>query len=839
MPLPLHIIRQRESRRMQRRDSIRGHAARMVFGMFFLLSLALVGLLLGSALGYASLTSDLPPVEELPVLLDPRNGLLLQPTRIYDRSGQILLAEIAPEGVERGYLSLEQFPEALVQATLAVADAHFQRHGGYSLGGWQEADIHPTLAQRLAADLLLWDEAPTARRALRERLLAAQMTAHYGRDQVLEWYLNSADYGNDAYGAEAAAQLYLGKSVRELDLGEATLLAAVSQAPALNPFDAPQAAEELRQEALQRMLEQQRITSQAASAAALAPPLIQPAPQEQVSDTTAFVNLVLEQLGQRFDSRRIRRGGLVVISTLDEDLQLQAACLLKSELARLAGDDGEIPAADGGDCEAEKFLFAEDFPGSDADASASVLILDPRSGQVLAAVGDLRAGSPGAYLQDHPAGTLLMPFLYLNGFGRGLGPATLGWDIPGGIGNFDGQYRGPVRLRSALVNDLLPPAETLLLQLGAERVRQDASLFGLDIPEGSDLLEDAIPVSLVDAAAAYGIFANQGTLAGQQLDGESIAAVTVQHVVSVDGTVWADWTDPQVQAVVSPQLAYMMTDILSDESVRLETTRLEVDFPAAVKTGRSFEAGAAWTAGYTPSRVVVVHVSSEVMPEQMAARLWQALITTLQADLPDETWSMPGGLSWVDVCDPSGLLPTAACPHVVKELFISGNEPVQADTLYRIYEINRETGLLATVYTPAEMVIERSYLIAPEEAQAWAQAAGLPAPPAEYDALQVPPVQADVRISLPTLFASINGEVEIRGTADGEDLASYRLDYGQGLNPQAWVQIGSDSTVPVRDGLLGTWDTSGLEGLYVLRLQVVRADLRLEQAMMVVTVTEP
>ena len=115
--------------------------------------------------------------------------------------------------------------------------ARFLDKPGYSLDGWQNPDLHPTVAQKLVFDLLLNHETPTIRRAIRGPILAAQITAEYGRSQILEWYLNSADYGHYAFGVDAAAQLYFGTSAFALTPAEAMVLAAVSQSPSVNPFD--------------------------------------------------------------------------------------------------------------------------------------------------------------------------------------------------------------------------------------------------------------------------------------------------------------------------------------------------------------------------------------------------------------------------------------------------------------------------------------------------------------------------------------------------------------------------------------------------------------------------
>ena len=204
-------------------------------------------------------------------------------------------------------------------------------------------------------------------------------------------------------------------------------------------------------------------------------------------------------------------------------------------------------------------------------------------------------------------------------------------------------------------------------------------------------------------------------------------------------------------------------------------------------------------------------------------------------DLPALSWEMPSGIVNISVCDPSGLLPTSACPNVVDEIFLEGRQPVQADTLFQVFQVNAETGLLATVFTPPELVEKRTYMLIPPDALLWAKAAGIPTPPAAYDTVQKPPVLPHVHITTPEMFSDGRGVLEIRGGASGSDFVSYRLEYGQGLYPSLWEQIGTDSKWPVTEGLLGKWDTTGLDGLYALRLMVVRTDQRVDQAVVQVT----
>src|SRR5574340_891457 len=191
----LQTRRERRLTRLRRKEAGRRWA---VLSTGMVLSLCLAGLILASALAYAGLTRELPPIEGLPGMLNPVDGWLLKPTQIYDRSGQHVLASFGVEDSPRSYIPLDESNETFISPEMArvvvsALDPSFWQHSGYSLSDWRDPARHPTIAQRLVSDLLLYGEKPSMRRALRERILAAQVTARFGRSQVLEWYLNSAD----------------------------------------------------------------------------------------------------------------------------------------------------------------------------------------------------------------------------------------------------------------------------------------------------------------------------------------------------------------------------------------------------------------------------------------------------------------------------------------------------------------------------------------------------------------------------------------------------------------------------------------------------------------------
>jgi len=834
MPSTLPILRARRERRLAKQHASDSRKRSLFVSAGMILSLIIAALIIVTAFAYVNLTRDLPSIQTLPILLNPPNGLLLQPTKIYDRTREHILFTFAPDDSPRRYIPLsdtnpQHLPQSLADAVIATSDPNFYDHAGYDLTTITNYQLHTTLAQRLVSDLLLFNEPPSFRRALRERILAAQITSQFGRTQILEWYLNSAHFGRYAFGAESAAQLYFGKSATQLSTAESAILAAVSDSPSLNPHDAPQTAIERGHETIRKMSALGFLSDEATANALGESPFFQPPPPSDVQPAAAFVNLLLAQLDSQFPRARIERGGLTIISTLDFNVQQQASCVSAFYAARLAGlRDPSIQ------CDSLRFLSALPPSITIPDSSASAIITDPQTGQVLAVVGETFEGRETPLVGAHRSGSALDAFVYLTGFTRGLSPASLVWDIPGKteIQNFDGAYHGPIRSRTALVNDYPAPAAQVLSQMGVENVDSIMSSFG--VARNVDL-------SLLDAASAYGVFAEQGVHFGQSINDE-FTSVTILKVEGNDDSVWLDWTTPQAKPVVTPALAYLINHSLSDESARVDnSSAFNVGRPAAVMLGQTADALDAWTIGYSPLRVVAVWVGARSSPLQGGPRgvapvLWNALMQIASQNLPAEDWSLPAGVSVINVCDPSGMLPTSDCPNVVNEVFLQGNEPVQTDNMYRKYAINRETGLLATVFTLPQLIEERVYLVVPSDARSWAESAGVAIPPSSYDVIQPPPTNPDVNITFPELFAEVGGVVQVNGTAAGADFASYRVLIGQGLNPQEWIQIG-EGNAPVTNGLLAEWNTEGLSGLYAVQLQVVRIDQRVDSAVVQVTVS--
>jgi membrane peptidoglycan carboxypeptidase len=870
MPSVAQILEMRRQRQSRYR---RNPAGKLGLGCSLMVGLALALGVMLSALAYTDLTQGLPSLEALPALLEPPDGALLQPTLILDRTGQHVLARLEnPVAANKQYLlyapgvsdtNLAILPAGLISATLAADDPTFRTNWGFSYGGVSQ-EAHTTLAQKLVISLLLWNEPAGQRRALRERLLAMQITSRFGREKVLEWYLNSAYYGHLAYGADAASRVYFGKPGAKLSLAEAAVLAAVADTPSLNPLDAPQVAQERGRALIQKMASLGFIQKASAERALQEKVVFQPPSQSSEQPLEAFANLVVDQLTGQIPPQRLERGGLRIITTLDNELQKQAACAVGVQLDRLGSKPNETASSD---CPVA--LLLPSTPGADisnlSNLQTNVVILDPARGQILALVGASNALPAPTHLNAHPPGSLLTPFIYLTGFTRGMSPATLLWDIPSerpdtSVANPDGQFHGPLRLRTALANDYLVPAMHVLAQLGADSVWRTAEQMGMtSLSAVSGDTANRLPLeggsaSLLETTQAFGVLANQGVLVGRSLGEANNAPLLPQIVLNVldpSGRLWVNWETPQTRPVISPQLAYLMTNVLSDEAARWPSlghpNALEIGRPAAAKLGRTVEEQDAWAVGYTPQLAVGVWLGipqargeapkPTKVPTSGAAALWHALLQYASRDLPPQGWQQPPGVTTLDVCDPSGLLPTSDCPTVVSEVFLAGNEPTQPDNLYHSVEIDRETGQLATIFTPRDLVERKVFMTVPPEAQQWARNAGLPIAPENYDVIASnTPTNPNIHLDSPAIFAYVRGVVPVMGTASGPGFNFYRVQVGAGLNPQQWLQLGEDSSTPVEGGKLATWDTSNLSGLYTLQLLVVRQDQRVESTVLPVTI---
>ena len=823
------FIRRRRNRQSSEQEHAQNKVIKVLLSLVSLLAI-LTGITFAAGLlSLAYIANNLPLATDLERMLDPQTGLLLQPTRMFDRTGENQIAVLSPWDAPRIYFPLDQnaarhLPESIIISTVTVMEPGFWKNNGFTIYGLEDPNKHPTIAQKLVFNLLLWNEPTGIRRALRERLLAALVTSRYGKEKVLEWYLNSTDYGHFAYGADAASRYYLGKNIDGITLAEAALLTSINQNPSINPFDTPHVMHQHQVEILELLKTAKVVPDSEIESAKLLIPVFA---QQSVSPgnfAPAFTELVISQMAEQFHISEAAHGGTKIITSLDYNLQLSTSCIIQTQFDRMeqAGSAETSTASPG--CSDGDLLpplpLEEKAPGS-----ASAAVLDPQTGQLLALVGDSTINKQSAVLTPQHPGFMLSPFVYLTGFSRGLSPASLEWDLvsaasTGGSAATEEAInsKGPIRLRIAMTGDLVPTGRKIFDQMGPGLIQKTMLPFGLDVSavQFDDLIETEKRFNVIQLARAYGVFASMGNMAGIPGMNETLPAV-INSISENNGRIFNINFGASINSITNPQLSFLMNDIFS---VNIP----ELGRPVSLKTGMTRNKTDAWAVGYTPNRVIAVWTGGNDLTIRPAEGIWQAVIQSAVQQLPPDGWKMPDGIIKLKVCDPSGMLPTSSCPNIVDEIFIDGYQPTQTDTLYHSYAINRETGLLATVFTPDELVENRIFLQIPPEAESWAKSTNLPVPPTQYDSIQPPNPNPDGNITSPKMYDEVNGIVHITGTADGSGFSTYRLQYGQGMNPEEWIQIGTDSAIPVIKGKLADWDTNGLTGLFSLQLMVINKD---------------
>ncbi|PWH13845.1 MAG: hypothetical protein DDG59_13695 [Anaerolineae bacterium] len=827
----------------------------------------------------ADLLSDLPSIEKIELLLDSQNGTLKVSTRFLDREAKTVIASLENPAIERLWLnppnSSAELPSLsldspLARTLIATFEPDFTPNSNPKLQHFTHLQLN-TISQQLAHDLLLWNEPEGWRKTMRAKILAAQLDQKYGKLQTLLWFLNTAKFGPLVYGAETAAKLYFNKSAAELDILEAAALVSVLDSPGIHPLNAPEVVRKRTGDILVRLWKSGWIKPEEIDSLNLERLKFAPSAIDLNRNQPTYVELILQQLSKLYPIEVLERGGWEIVTTIDLDLQHNLECTLKIQMSRLTAGEAALPSPST-DCPAALLLPGVPFVSqpSISPLQAQSLILDSKTNEILAIASLAQSKDeqhPFRYhsLEKHVGGTLLSPFVYLAAFSRGVQPATLQWDIPPNseetLGNLDGKFHGPTRARIALANDYFAPALSLFNQIGAQTVLNVVRQVGAapEIPNSTSAISISpqqfffsSKVSILEIAQAYQVLANQGVLSGWNTAQETpqVTPILVRQVRERNGHTFFDLdNDPrliQKKPVISPELAYLLTHILSDESARWQTlghpNPFEIGRRSAAKLGRTFHANQFWVIGYTPQRLIAVWLGNEenqtiTLKPSTVMNIWHALMQYSSQGLPSQDWIAPPNLTRLSVCDPSGMLPDADCPSIVSEIFIAGFEPRQADQLFQTYLINEQTGRLATVFTPLELVKEQRYLIIPPEAQSWALAEGIPLPPKEYDRIQAPLHPSDqAQITIPQMFSYVRGEVEIIGTATGQDFQYYRLQLGEGLFPRRWIQIGTDTSTAVKAGRLGVWNTQGLSGLYTLQLQVIGKENRVETALVQVTV---
>lgn len=709
------------------------------------LSLALI-LALTGGVGWGWLFGDLPSIDGI------QAGMTLPSTRIFDRSGRLLYEILADSetGGRNTAIPLDSIPRDCVNAVIATEDANFYSHPGVdvvgiaralwiNLTGGEVLAGGSTITQQVARTLLLDPQQRAERtlyRKLREGMLALRLQSAYSKDDILALYLNQSYFGNLAYGIEAAAQAYFGKSAPDLSRAECALLAGLVQLPAVyDPLTNLEAAE-ARQEVVLNLMAQHGYLTQAEADAANAETL-QFAASPFPIEAPHFVMAVIKQLERDYPDA-LYRDGLDVITTVDLDWQRAAERIVNRQLDALNHpiQAGRVPA--------------------NAN-NAALVALDPYTGQVLTLLGspdyfneDID-GAVNAALALRQPGSTLKPFTYAAAMNPlrddAWNAATMILDVETPFitrrlesytpANFGLVEHGPVLLREALASSMNIPAVVALDHIGIGEMVNLAVNAGLTtLAENTDVdLSVTLgggEIRLIDLTQAYSIFPNGGY---------RIDPVFILNVTDRAGRVLYDWQPPPLTTrVLDEGIAFLINDILSDDEARIQGfgrgSALNIGRPAGAKTGTTTDYRDNWIVGYTPNLVVGVWVGNadntpmtDVTGVSGAAPIWNAYLREVLTGQPELTFTRPDGLLRLEVCAVSGLLATPECPRRRVEWFIPGTEPTEYDTFYQTFTLDRRTGLLADETTPEADRIERVYLVLPQEARDWGIRSGITPPP--------------------------------------------------------------------------------------------------------------
>ena len=634
----------------------------LILGLFGL-ALAVVG----AAMGYNAIASDLPSPQEL-----RGRTSNFETARIYDRHGNELYALADPNTGFRDYVTLDQISEHLINATVATEDERFWENPGFDPIGITRAVYQAarerelvsgasTITQQLVRATLLEEDERTQRtfkRKLREIILAAEIARTYEKEEILELYLNEIYYGNLAYGIEAAAQTYFDKSAADLTLTEASLLAGLPQAPALwDPYSEPRSAIGRQWEVLRLMVSAGYVTVEEAQAAldemnlrlgTMTPPV-----------TTIryphFTLTVLQQAEEILGAQAIYRGGIKIYTTLDPDVQQLAASTITDYRSHIEGAGAN---------------------------NAAMVVLEPRTGEVLALVGSVDfndeeiGGQVNMALQPRQPGSTIKPLVYMSAMEKGWTPGTLIWDIPtqfpDGVNppyvpkNYDDQFHGPLLLRLSLGNSYNVTAVKALEYVGVCNFIANVQKLGLTSLQDEGCATQGQPqnyglalalgggeISPLEMVSAFGTLANQG---------QRLPPYTISRIENNKGEVQYTPASPEDSQVVRPEHAYMLNDILSDNSARqpefgLDNSLTIPGFQVAAKTGTSGTTAAdvrdAWTIGYSPEVVTAVWVGNtnyEPIGEgrsgyQVASPIWNSFMTQYLNGKTPGSFTRPGGVT--------------------------------------------------------------------------------------------------------------------------------------------------------------------------------------------------
>lgn len=558
--------------------------------------------------------------------LPDANGLsdrtVVESTKIMDRTGQHVLYEVHGEE-KRTIIPFIEMPDNIKYATIALEDQDFYSHHGIKLSSIMRALLKDfikggasqggsTITQQFVKKSMLTDE-KTFTRKIKEAILSLELETKYSKDEILAMYLNQIPYGSNAYGIEAAAKTFFGKSAKELTLDESALIAALPQAPSYySPYGSHTDSLKIRQEyALKQMEKLGYITNEQLGEFKNADVLSKIKPFQESINAPHFVMYVKEYLEKTYGEQAVEQGGLKVYTTLDWD---------KQQIAEKAVKEG-----------AEKNVKSWNAYNS------SLVAMDPKTGQILAMVGSKdffgKSQPEGCVsgknckfepqdnvsIRDRQPGSSFKPYVYLTAFTKGYTPETIMFDVETNFGsqggtkdyepqNYDGKFRGPLPMKETLAQSLNIPAVKTLYLVGIKNAIATAKNLGIT---GLNNKSDYYGLSLVLGGGEVKLLDHVNAFSTLAAGGVKHNKTAILKVEDNKGGILEEYKSSSGEKVIDEKYVAMLDHIMSTNDYRApvfgENSPLRFDNrQVAAKTGTTNEFRDGWVVGYTPSLAVGV-----------------------------------------------------------------------------------------------------------------------------------------------------------------------------------------------------------------------------------------
>ena len=639
----------------------------------FLMIVGIGSLVMATAAGIAALWAFTILPRSLPSVKTLETFQPLQGTKVYDDNDE-LLTELHVE--RRIFVPLAHIPQTLRDAIIATEDRRFYSHFGVDPIGVARAIYQnyrrgriveggSTITQQLTKVLFLTPD-KSLERKMKEAALALELERRYPKDRILEMYLNQVYFGNGAYGVEAASRTYFGKSVTELNVKEAALLAGLPRAPSTySPFEHGEAAKRRREVVLRRMVEYGALKDADAKKLARADLGLIP-PERRRTTGQYFLEYVQQTLEAKYGADMVFKGGLNVYTTLSPTMQLAAEQSLKDGLKALEGRSKTAR------------------PGEHPEGA--IVTIEPQTGYVRAMVGGydfFRSEFNRAVQARRQPGSAFKPFVYVAALESGFTPASRVDDAPvsyavgGGQTwkpeNYDRKFRGPTTLQQAVEESINVVTVKLQEQIGLSRTVRVARRFGITSPldVNLSLALGTSDLTLLELTSAYAALANQGAW---------LPPTTIRYVTDAQGKLLEEHIAEPKEAVAS-ETAYVITHMLRGVVERgTGIAAKSLGRPIAAKTGTTNDYSNAWFVGYTPRVATGVWVGydrprslgKDETGSRVAVPIWVAYMGKVLGDSPREDFPIPDKVVLV----PVDLDPSNECVHVVTMAFVRGTEPL-------------------------------------------------------------------------------------------------------------------------------------------------------------------